>query len=148
MTDIPDLSKLPFKHIFLYCFLITAILSSGTLIIYIFNYNLFIAMPFGKLVLLSISISLPIFIVTIFFIDSVIEPTEFEDIEELWQALIALGGFYTSLVLYGLIVLSFFFTFKVKTAAIILTCYSVVMLILGTIMNFRKNRKNKITSRS
>ena len=123
-----DLEKLSFKNIFFYCILITALISSGVLFIFVFNYNLFFLLDIWKLLLLSISITSPIFILNSLFILFGAIPSE--DEEEFLLTLMLLAGALTTLTLYLVITAAFFLKFKIKIAVIILATIELILLII------------------
>jgi hypothetical protein len=103
----------------------------GFLIFYIFDYDLFINLEFFKLLLLSLSFIMPIFILNCFVILGICESEPVADRGGLLQAELILTGLINAIFIYlALIIASII---KYKNITVFIICYMVLesIFILG-----------------
>jgi len=137
MNNIMDILKTP-KHVFLYCCLVSASLLSGILLIYIFSRYLFFSLTIGKLILLAISISAPLFLLNVtcmLFLAS-----QNLSREGLIESSIIMGSSITVVITYAVAIAGFLLKFDTRVAigVLILISLIVIALTIGA-FNFKGN---------
>jgi glucan phosphoethanolaminetransferase (alkaline phosphatase superfamily) len=138
--EIPDLTKISSRGLFLYILIITSVIASGLLFIFVFNSELFLKLDTAKLFLLATAITMPIFTMAC-FIESLSTTNLAENTENRILLVIVAGAFFTILFIYPVILCRLFCKFDVKIAVLIISVVEISMYIRGVVNRHRIQKK-------
>jgi L-asparagine transporter-like permease len=143
MAIISDLEKLSSRNLFFYFLLITALISAGFLLIFVFCNDLFIRLDIFKSLLLSVAVTSPINILNSFLALAFASFSEDETVEDRLFSTLIVGSVFTILFLYLIIILKLFFNFDVKIAFWLFIIQETIFTIVLVYDKEREKRRNK-----
>jgi hypothetical protein len=127
---------------------IVGIISSGALFIFLFNKNLFLSIDLARLIILSLSITGPLWIInsmTIIFFDLLVDEGDEAGADDL-QVLGILGSVMCFPVIYVPILVKFFFEVSLETGVIIALVIEFIIVVLAFVEHKIESRKKKSKS--
>ncbi len=142
MSLLSEIKKIKFSEFAVYSGLVVAIICPGILVVYLFSPKIFLSLGAIKLLLLSISITLPVFLLNTSIVGKMMatsqDAKEFDEVLILLRAIAnTMLAFYTALYFSYLLSLSFL-TFLILMALIV-----ILQLIIDFIELTNKPRQSK-----
>ncbi len=140
MSIISELEKLSSRKLYFYSSIITALVSMGTLFIFVFNQDLFFKLDIFKLLLLSFAITSPVYILNCFIIITLIPR---EDLK-FFLVIMSTGAMLTVICISVLILFNVFFETNIKTTIFILLLLEILCFAAGkSVMHDERKREEK-----
>lgn len=148
MSIISELEKLSFRNVFFYSFLVTAIISSGILFIFIFNQRLFFELDILKLLLLSMAITTPIYAFNCVIAMIGAEFNDNEGEEERFLLIMFIGIIITLIIISLLALIKLFVAINVKVVIVILLVLELGLFIWSGLDVIKRRNKHKKESKT
>jgi hypothetical protein len=143
-----DLEKIPYRRIVDYICIILATLLPGALLIYLFKIELFYSLPTSKIILLSLSFTMPFLLLnTILAL-----PLGVKDVDSIEEAIadsLSWGALITSIIFYISIAISYFKSRNLHIVKVYLLALEVIatiiLIFVGAVVKISLNkRKGKV----
>lgn len=131
-----DIQSLTWTQTIIFIFALLGTLSPGFLTLYLFKPELISSLDTLKVILFSLSLSLPVFIITLFFLDQIAPEKDEPFINALPSLLIA------SLVSYSSILLSYWLAFSFKTFLITLFIIQALAILCVYVLEKTPSKKS------
>jgi len=135
------------KSFVLYIIILSALITNGILVIYLSENDLFMNLDTVKLILLSVSITLPqviIYSLTIFFIWVLSHKIKISEIDEnSLKFIIMTGCIITTVLQAGSLLFSLTFSLELEHHLLILTIPVLCILFIVYLISMFKNKKKK-----
>ncbi|PMG74837.1 hypothetical protein [Vibrio lentus] len=144
MTIVSDLKNIDGLFTTTLLVLFLAVIAPGVLIIYLFLPELFLKLDGLKFVLLSASLSLPIFVLNSLFMPAVMEYDEDEafDIQQVGVT----SGVFSSAVLYGGLLLSYSLNFKFSMFLMAVFIFEIIWILFCLFFMYYKRLQVRKTT--
>ncbi|WP_129024148.1 hypothetical protein [Flavobacterium sp. YO12] len=137
--DLHRIRSITFVTVMLFCI---TIICPGIMFVFLFSKELFLETDTFKLILLSVSITMPISLVNSFLIGLLQEPERNDNLDDNLQLIIILGNVISLPIIYIPLMVKLFIDISLQCGVSILIALEIIIFLLAYILN-RLSSKSK-----